>query len=109
MLARLPRRAVYGLIRAYQLTLSGFLGRRCRYLPTCSAYAAEAVMAHGAWPGTWMGLARVCRCHPWGGSGFDPPPPTRAAVPWYRPWDHGSWRARTRPAQERASSSAASP
>ena len=70
-----PRRAAHALIRFYQLTLSSLLGRECRYLPTCSAYADEAIQRHGLWAGSWMGLARVCRCHPWGGSGYDPPPP----------------------------------
>lgn len=63
-----------GLIRFYQLTLSYFLGRRCRYLPTCSDYAKEAIERHGAWRGFLLGLARVARCHPWGQSGYDPVP-----------------------------------
>ena len=85
-----PRRAAHALIRFYQLTLSSLLGRECRYLPTCSAYTDEAIQRHGLWAGSWMGLARVCRCHPWGGSGYDPPPPRlplRAS--WARPWRYG--------------------
>ena len=70
------------LIRAYQLTLSALAGRRCRYLPTCSDYAAEAIRKHGAWHGTAMGVARVCRCHPWGQSGFDPVPDVYAGPVW---------------------------
>ena len=70
------------LIRAYQLTLSALAGRRCRYLPTCSDYAAEAIRKHGAWHGTAMGFARVCRCHPWGQSGFDPVPDVYAGPVW---------------------------
>jgi putative membrane protein insertion efficiency factor len=87
------RRAARALIRVYQLTLSGLLGRQCRYLPTCSAYADEAIARHGAWAGSWMGAARICRCHPLGGSGFDPPPgtPPPGAV-WWRPWSYGAWR-----------------
>jgi putative membrane protein insertion efficiency factor len=61
-------------IRAYQLSLSFFLGRHCRHLPTCSDYAMEAVRRHGAYAGFWLGLFRVARCHPWGTHGFDPPP-----------------------------------
>jgi hypothetical protein len=63
-----------GLIRLYQLTLSSVMGRRCRFLPTCSEYAAEAIARHGAGRGSWLALKRVCRCHPWGGHGFDPVP-----------------------------------
>jgi len=88
-----PRRAAHALIRFYQLTLSSLVGRQCRYLPTCSAYADEAIERHGLWAGSWMGLARVCRCHPWGGSGYDPPPeraPLNAS--WARPWRYGRWR-----------------
>lgn len=63
-----------GLIRVYQLTLSPFLGGSCRFLPTCSAYAIEAVTAHGAWRGAGLALRRLARCHPLGRSGFDPVP-----------------------------------
>lgn len=62
------------LIRGYQLVISPLLGPRCRYLPTCSEYAAEAVLVHGVVRGGWLGLRRIARCHPWGGSGFDPVP-----------------------------------
>ena len=61
-------------IRLYQLTLSALIGRRCRYLPTCSEYAGDAIRRHGAGRGFLLGLARACRCHPWGQSGFDPVP-----------------------------------
>jgi len=63
-----------GLIRLYQLTLSALLGRRCRYLPTCSDYARDAIAMHGARRGSLLALARIARCHPWGGEGFDPVP-----------------------------------
>jgi uncharacterized protein len=88
-----PRRAAHTVIRFYQLTLSGFTGRQCRYLPTCSVYTDEAIDRHGLWAGSWMGLARVCRCHPWGDSGYDPPPdrPPLAAS-WAQPWRYGRWR-----------------
>lgn len=83
--------ALLGLIRVYQLTVSAVLGRRCRYLPTCSDYAAEAIRLHGAWAGFWLGLARVSRCHPWGGEGFDPVPEDFPAADW-RAWRHVMWR-----------------
>ena len=67
-----------GLIRLYQLFVAPLLGPRCRYWPSCSAYAAEAIATHGALGGGWLALRRLLRCHPWGGSGFDPvPPPAR--------------------------------
>jgi uncharacterized protein len=64
-----------GLIRLYQLTVAPVLGPRCRYFPSCSDYAREAVRAHGPAYGSWLALRRVCRCHPLGGSGLDPVPP----------------------------------
>ena len=66
--------ALLGLIRIYQLSFAFLLGRRCRHIPSCSNYAAEAIHRHGAWPGFLLGLFRVMRCHPWGTSGFDPVP-----------------------------------
>ena len=63
-----------GFIRLYQLTLSALIGRHCRHLPSCSAYAAEAITRHGAWAGLWLALFRVGRCHPWGTHGFEPVP-----------------------------------
>jgi len=67
-------KVLIGVIRVYQLTLSPFLGGSCRFLPTCSAYAMEAIAAHGAWRGTGLALRRLARCHPLGKSGFDPVP-----------------------------------
>lgn len=61
-------------VRAYRLCLSPFLPPRCRYLPTCSEYALEALAQHGAWRGGRLALGRLARCHPWGGSGYDPVP-----------------------------------
>jgi putative membrane protein insertion efficiency factor len=84
-------RALLGLIRLYQLTISAVLGRRCRYLPTCSDYAAEAIRLHGPWAGFWLALARVSRCHPWGGEGFDPVPAAFPTDDW-RAWRHVAWR-----------------
>jgi len=68
------RRTLLAAIKVYQLTLSPWLGRQCRYLPTCSAYAAEAIERFGALRGSWLALKRLGRCHPWGGSGYDPVP-----------------------------------
>ena len=63
-----------GLIRSYQLLISPVLGPSCRYLPSCSDYAAEAIERHGALAGTWLAVRRLARCQPWGGSGYDPVP-----------------------------------
>jgi putative membrane protein insertion efficiency factor len=73
-LARATERLMLGLIRTYQLTLSPWLGRDCRYMPTCSAYAAEAIRRFGPRRGAWLAIKRVGRCHPWGGAGYDPVP-----------------------------------
>ena len=86
------RRAVHLAVRLYQLTFSALIGRQCRYAPSCSHYVDEAVSRHGVWAGSWMGAARLCRCHPWGESGFDPVPQRLAPAPWYLPWRYGSWR-----------------
>ena len=61
-------------IRAYRLVLSPLLGPRCRFHPSCSAYALEALARHGAGRGGWLALRRLARCHPWGGSGVDEVP-----------------------------------
>ena len=80
-------------IRAYQLTLSGIIGRQCRHLPSCSSYTDEAIGRYGFWPGSWMGLARICRCNPWGTSGLDFVPTTLPVESaWYKPWRYGRWR-----------------
>jgi putative membrane protein insertion efficiency factor len=63
-----------GLIRLYQLTLSPWLGTQCRYEPTCSKYAAEAMTRFGISRGAWLAAKRLGRCHPWGRSGYDPVP-----------------------------------
>jgi putative membrane protein insertion efficiency factor len=68
------KRMLLALIRGYQYAISPLLGRNCRYLPTCSEYAAEAVTKYGAIKGGWLGVKRVCRCHPWHPGGYDPVP-----------------------------------
>ena len=68
------RLALRSAIRAYQLFVSPLLLPSCRYLPSCSEYAAEAIERHGALRGSVLALQRVARCHPWGGSGYDPVP-----------------------------------
>lgn len=61
-------------IRFYQLCISPMLGPSCRFTPTCSQYAVEALRKHGPLKGSWLAVRRICRCHPWGGSGYDPVP-----------------------------------
>jgi len=63
-----------GLIRLYQLTLSGFLGHGCRHQPTCSEYGYEAIARHGLLKGGWLTIKRVVRCNPMGSHGYDPVP-----------------------------------
>ena len=75
MLARI----LIGLVRLYQLAISPWLPPACRYTPTCSAYAVDALREHGALRGTWLAARRVARCHPWGGFGWDPVPPAAQA------------------------------
>jgi len=78
---QLYERCVRGALRAYKLTLSPLIGRQCRFLPTCSDYAAQCLIAHGPWRGGALAVRRLCRCNPWGGSGYDPPPPPRQPPP----------------------------
>jgi len=61
-------------VRAYRLLLSPWVGHYCRYDPTCSAYALQALERHGALRGSWLALRRIARCHPWGGQGVDDVP-----------------------------------
>jgi putative membrane protein insertion efficiency factor len=67
-------RVLLVLIRGYQVGISPMLPAACRFTPTCSAYAAEAIRRHGAFRGSWLASRRLLRCHPWGGTGYDPVP-----------------------------------
>ena len=82
-----------GLIQVYRHTLSAFMGRNCRHLPTCSEYTMDAMRRFGFWPGGWMGAARLWRCRPGGTHGYDPVPD---AVPegahWWAPYTYGRWK-----------------
>ena len=71
-------RVLLYLIRFYRAAISPMLPPACRYTPSCSAYAEEAVRVHGAWRGGWLAARRLLRCHPFGGSGYDPVPGGRA-------------------------------
>ena len=77
------KRLIQFFIRTYQVLGSPVLavftgpGGACRYAPSCSHYFSEAVETHGAWRGSWLGVKRLARCHPWGGGGPDPVPPAR--------------------------------
>ena len=89
----LPALLGRGFIKAYQLTVSGLIGRHCRHLPTCSEYTDEAIGRFGLWRGGWMGAARICRCNPWGTAGLDfVPRQLPAQSCWYKPWRYGRWR-----------------
>lgn len=62
------------MIRFYQVAISPWLGKNCRYQPTCSQYMLEALKVHGLYKGVFLGIKRILSCHPWGGSGYDPVP-----------------------------------
>ncbi|MBV9738283.1 MAG: membrane protein insertion efficiency factor YidD [Hyphomicrobiales bacterium] len=82
-----------GLVQLYRHSLSAVMGRQCRYLPTCSEYALNALRLHGFWAGSFMTLARFCRCGPFGGHGYDPVPPMLPdTARWWLPWRYGIWR-----------------
>ena len=75
---RMPRLFGRALVKLYRVTLSPLIGFHCRYLPTCSDYADQALEKHGLWAGSWMALARLSRCHPGGNSGLD-------FISWFEP------------------------
>jgi uncharacterized protein len=74
VIKRLPRTALVYLVKGYQVSLSPLLPPSCRYYPSCSAYAVEALERHGALRGSWLALRRILRCHPFRPGGFDPVP-----------------------------------
>src|SRR5689334_22453050 len=78
--SRPMKRVLLVLISAYRVLLSPLLGASCRFYPTCSTYAIEAIETHGAARGTWLALKRILRCHPWHPGGFDPVPPAKRAA-----------------------------
>ena len=82
------RLALVGLIRLYRLTLSGWLGGQCRFSPTCSRYAEEAIRTHGATKGALLATRRVLRCNPFGRGGLDPVPPPRHTYDTTICWAH---------------------
>ena len=71
-------RVLVAVIRGYQRFVSPLLGPRCRFAPSCSAYAAQALAEHGALRGSWLCVRRVARCHPFHAGGHDPVPPARS-------------------------------
>jgi putative membrane protein insertion efficiency factor len=73
-----PARVLLAAISAYQKFVSPLLGPRCRFAPSCSAYAAGAITAHGAARGSWLAVRRIARCHPFNPGGHDPVPPARS-------------------------------
>jgi uncharacterized protein len=81
-------------IHAYRWSLKPIIGHECRYLPTCSDYALEAIERNGAWRGGWLAFSRLCRCHPWGSNGYDPVPDLRRERHRWAPWRYGVWRRR---------------
>jgi putative membrane protein insertion efficiency factor len=74
------RRCLIAAVRFYQRFISPLKPPTCRFVPSCSHYAAEALREHGVLRGGWLGVRRICRCHPWGGSGSDPVPPRAPAI-----------------------------
>lgn len=94
----LPRRVGKMLLKApvhaYRWTLKPLMGMDCRHLPTCSEYGLEAIETNGAWRGFWLTLSRVLRCHPWGSSGYDPPPDIAGVSHPFAPWRYGRWSGR---------------
>lgn len=75
------KRALLLLVRLYQVALSPFIGRSCRFHPSCSHYAAEAIRTHGAAKGTVLTARRICKCNPWHPGGYDPVPPAGRRQP----------------------------
>jgi uncharacterized protein len=68
------RRVLLSVLAVYRYAISPMLGRNCRFMPSCSEYAAEAISRHGSLRGSWLAVRRVMRCHPWNPGGYDPVP-----------------------------------
>lgn len=75
--AQAMKRILLVLLRIYKIALSPYLGSRCRFMPSCSEYARDAVVMYGAGRGSWMAVCRLCRCHPFAQGGYDPVPEPR--------------------------------
>ncbi|QDU57671.1 membrane protein insertion efficiency factor YidD [Aeoliella mucimassa] len=73
LLAQLPSMILIGMVRFYQLGISPLLGKNCRFQPTCSEYFIQSVRKYGPLRGSWRGVKRIARCHPWNPGGYDPP------------------------------------
>jgi putative membrane protein insertion efficiency factor len=84
-LGRVPALLLIGCVRGYQLLVSPTLGQTCRFYPSCSAYAVQALQRHGAVRGSWLTVRRLLRCHPWNPGGVDPVPEPRVRA--HRPPD----------------------
>lgn len=93
--ARTTRILTQAPVHAYRWTLKPLVGQECRHLPTCSEYALEAIELNGAWRGSWLALSRICRCHPYGTSGFDPVPHIGDEHHPLAPWLYGRWRRKS--------------
>ncbi|HET7360759.1 MAG TPA: membrane protein insertion efficiency factor YidD [Salinimicrobium sp.] len=74
MLKKVFSYPLIGLVKGYQYFISPIIPASCRFTPTCSQYILEALRRYGALKGSWLGIKRIARCHPWGGSGYDPVP-----------------------------------
>jgi putative membrane protein insertion efficiency factor len=74
LILRLLSLPFIALIKVYQWIISPWIGPKCRFTPTCSQYALEALKKYGLFKGTWLAIKRISRCHPWGGHGYDPVP-----------------------------------
>ncbi|MGZ3903328.1 MAG: membrane protein insertion efficiency factor YidD [Bacteroidia bacterium] len=68
----IPKKIAILFVRFYQGAISPYMMPSCRFTPSCSQYTIEAINKYGALKGSWIGFKRICRCHPWGGSGYDP-------------------------------------
>jgi putative membrane protein insertion efficiency factor len=73
-ISRTLAKPLIALVKLYRLAISPWLGTNCRFQPTCSQYAIEALQLHGVLKGGWLAMKRIGRCHPWGDSGYDPVP-----------------------------------